>query len=94
MDQATVDQLVAEKLDEKLDERLRTMFPPNLVERIVAWHAGGQQGPIHVASFAGGNSSNVSPVMVTPPLPPNVSPDMVPPPLPPGRRKMTMRPSA
>ena len=28
VDQATVDQLVAEKLD----ERIRTMFPPNLVE--------------------------------------------------------------
>ena len=51
VDQAMVDQLVAEKLDEKRDERLRTMFPPNLVEGIVAWHVAGQQGPIHMPSL-------------------------------------------
>ena len=79
VDQATVNQLVAEKVD----ERLRAMFPPNLVEGISAWYAGGQQGPIHVPSFGGSNSTNVSPVMVTPPLPPTVSPDMLPPPVPP-----------
>ena len=37
VDQATVDQLVAEKVD----KRLRTMFPPNLVEGISAWYAVG-----------------------------------------------------
>ena len=57
------------------------------MEGIVAWHAPGQQGPIHVPSFAGSNSTNVSPVMVTPPLPPTVSPDMLPPPVPPRPKK-------
>ena len=45
------------------------------------------KGPIHVPNFAGSNSTNVSPVMVTPPLPPIVSPDMVPPPVPPRPKK-------
>ena len=43
------------------------------MEGIAAWHAGGQQGPIHVPSFAGSTSSNnVSPVLVTPPVLPVV----------------------
>ena len=63
VDSSTVDKL----LDEKVDEKLRRFLPPALLEGITAWHAGGQQGPIHVPSFTGSNSSNnVSPVLVTP----------------------------
>ena len=39
------------------------------MEGLAAWNAGGQQGPIHVPSFTGSNSSmnqNVSPDLVTP----------------------------
>ena len=36
----------------------------------------------HFVVVGGSNSTNVSPVMVTPPLPPTVSPDMLPPPVP------------
>ena len=64
-----VDKLVAEKLDEKL----RNLLPPGLMEGLAAWQAGGQEGPIHVPSFAGSTSSNnVSPVLPTPPVPPAV----------------------
>ena len=89
VDQATVDQLVAEKVD----ERLRTMFPPNLVEGISAWYAAGQQGPIHVPSFGGSNSTNVSPVMVTPALPLLCRQTCCPHRCLTGRQKMTMHPS-
>ena len=69
VDSSTVDKLV----DEKVDEKLRRFLPPALLEGITAWHAGGQQGPIHVPSFAGSTSSNnVSPVLPTPPVPPAV----------------------
>ena len=75
-----VDKLVAEKLDEKL----LNLLPPGLMEGIAAWQAGGQQGPIHVPSFAGSTSSNnMSPVLVTPPVLPVVSPVMVTPSVPP-----------
>jgi hypothetical protein len=80
VDSSMVDKLVAEKVDEKL----RSLLPAGLMEGLAAWHAGGQQGPIHVPSFAGSTSSNnVSPVLVTPPVPPVVSPVMVTPPVPP-----------
>ena len=50
------------------------------MEGLAAWQAGGQQGPIHVPSFDGSTSSNnVSPVL----LPPVVSPVLVTPPVPP-----------
>lgn len=76
VDSSMVDKLVAEKLDEKL----RSLLPPGLMEGLAAWHAGGQQGPIHVPSFTGSTSSNnVSPVL----LPPIVSPVLVTPPVPP-----------
>ena len=49
------------------------MLPPGLMEGLAAWNARGQQGPIHVPSFAGSTSSNnVSPVLVTPPVLPVV----------------------
>jgi hypothetical protein len=69
VDSSVVDKLVAEKVEEKL----RALLPDALVQGITAWHAGGQQGPIHVPSFAGSTSSNnVSPVLPTPPVPPAV----------------------
>ena len=45
------------------------LFPPGLMEGIVAWNAAGRQGPIHVPSYAGSTSNhNVSPdLLVTPP---------------------------
>ena len=86
VDQATVNQLVAEKVD----ERLRAMFPPNLVEGISAWYAAGQQGPIHVPSFSGSNSTmNRSPsdiIVTPPPMAPLVTPAL---PTAPGREKKT-----
>ena len=64
-----VDKLVAEKVN----KQLRTLLPPGLMEGLAAWNARGQQGPIHVPSYTGSNSSNnVSPVLVTPPVPPVV----------------------
>ena len=58
---------------EKVDDKLRALLPDALVQGITAWHAGGQQGPIHVPSFAGSTSSNnVSPILPTPPVPPAV----------------------
>jgi len=69
VDSSVVDKLVADKVD----ERLRSFLPPALVEGITAWHAGGQQGPIYVPSFAGSTSSNnVSPVLQTQPVPATV----------------------
>ena len=62
VDSSTVDKLV--------DERIRTLIPPGLFEGLAAWNAGGQQGPIHVPSFSGSNSTMnraVSPDLVTPP---------------------------
>jgi hypothetical protein len=69
VDSTMVDKLVAEKVN----EQLRTLLPPGLMEGLAAWNARGQQGPIHVPSFAGSTSSNnVSPVLVTPPVLPVV----------------------
>ena len=71
-------------VDKLVDEKLRSFLPPGLMEGLAAWHAGGQQGPIHVPSFNGSTSSNnVSPVLVTPPVLPVVSPVMVTPSVPP-----------
>ena len=67
VDSSMVDKLVAEKVE----EQLRSFLPPGLMEGLAAWNAAGRQGPIHVPSFAGSTSSNnVSPVLVTPPVPP------------------------
>ena len=56
------------KVDQLVEEKLRAMLPAGLMEGLAAWNAAGRQGPIHVPSFAGSNSSrNVSPDLVTPP---------------------------
>ena len=69
VDSSMVDKLVAEKVD----EQLRSFLPPGLMEGLAAWNAAGRQGPIHVPSYAGSTSSNnVSPVLVTPTVPPVV----------------------
>jgi len=70
LEQEKVDSCTVDKL---VDEKLRAILPPGLMEGLAAWNAGGQQGPIHVPSFAGSNSSNnVSPDLVTP-LPNNAA---------------------
>ena len=67
VDTNMVNQLVDEKVDEKLAEKLQAFLPPELMEGIAGWHAGGQKGPIHVPRFSGSNSTmNQSPEMVTP----------------------------
>jgi hypothetical protein len=57
-------------VDEKLQEKLRHIIPPSLMEGLAAWNAAGQQGPIYVPSISGSNSSHqVSPlVTLMPPL--------------------------
>lgn len=66
----TVDKQEVQKL---VREGIHQIMPPQIVEGFAAWMAGGQQGPIHVPSFAGSTSSNnVSPVLPTPPVPPAV----------------------
>jgi hypothetical protein len=59
------------KMSKLLDERLRQIIPPGLMEGLAAWNAAGQQGPIYVPSVSGSNSSfQVSPLVTpTPPLP-------------------------
>ena len=61
VDSTTVQRLV--------DEKLRSFLPPGLMEGLAAWNAAGRQGPIHVPSFSGSNSTmnqNVSPHLTTP----------------------------
>ena len=54
-------------VDRSVEEKLRAFLPPGLMEGLAAWNAAGRQGPIHVPSYAGSNSSNnVSPDLVTP----------------------------
>jgi hypothetical protein len=57
-------------VDEKLQEKLRQIIPPSLMEGLAAWNAAGQQGLIYVPSVSGSNSSHqVSPLVTpTPPL--------------------------
>ena len=53
----------------QVNETIKAMIPPNLWEGIAAWHARGQQGPIHVPACTGSNSSRnrpLSPELVTP----------------------------
>ena len=53
-------------VNQLVDEKLRALLPPELMEVIAPWHAGGQKGPIHVPSFSGSNSTmNKSPVTPT-----------------------------
>ena len=61
-----VDSTAVEKL---VDERLKSILPPGLVEGLAAWNAAGRQGPIYVPSVSGSNSimnQNVSPDLTTP----------------------------
>ena len=56
-------------VEERVNQQLRACLPPNLLEGIAAWNARGQQGPIHVPTFTGSNSSRnqpPSPDLVTP----------------------------
>ena len=74
-------ELLKKRLDEKaepepavvnqlVDERIRQIIPPAFIEGFAAWEAGGRQGPIHLPSYAGSNSSHqVSPPLLTPPQP-------------------------
>ena len=57
-----------EKVNQLVDERIRQIIPPAFIEGFAAWEAGGRQGPIHLPSYAGSNSSQnqeVSPSLVT-----------------------------
>ena len=52
-----------------VDERLKSILPPGLVEGLAAWNAAGRQGPIYVSSDSGSNSimnQNPSPDVTTP----------------------------
>ncbi|KAK1626283.1 hypothetical protein QYE76_000598 [Lolium multiflorum] len=73
----TLEKLVAEKpventemMNKLLDEKIRQIIPPGLMEGLAAWNAGGQVGPIHVPSISGSNSSfHVSPTVPLHPTP-------------------------
>ncbi|KAK1629313.1 hypothetical protein QYE76_003628 [Lolium multiflorum] len=73
----TLEKLVAEKpventemMKKLLDEKIRQIIPPGLMEGLAAWNAGGQVGPIHVPSISGSNSSfHVSPTVPLHPTP-------------------------
>jgi hypothetical protein len=65
-------QLVAEKVE----ERIREIIPPGLMEGIAAWNAAGRVGPIQVPSMTGSNSAvDVSPDVVTQPAAANTERD-------------------
>lgn len=71
-------ELLRKRLDEKaepdpakvsqiVDDRIREFIPPFLVDGLAAWNAAGRQGPIHLPSYAGSNSSHqVSQTLLTP----------------------------
>ena len=71
-------ELLRKRLDEKaepdpakvsqiVDNRIREFIPPFLADGLAAWNAAGRQGPIHLPSYAGSNSSHqVSPTLLTP----------------------------
>ena len=71
----TLEAKVDEKaMDKLLEEKLRAIIPPGLMEGLAVWNAGGRQGPVNVPSFSGSNSSinvNVSLDLLTrrPPSP-------------------------
>jgi hypothetical protein len=73
----SLEKLVAEKplentemMNKLLDEKIRQIIPPGLMEGLAAWNAGGQVGPIHVPSISGSNSSfHVSPTVPLHPTP-------------------------
>ena len=53
-----------EMMNKLLDEKIRQIIPPGLMEGLAAWNAGGQVGPIHVPSISGSNSSfHVAPTL-------------------------------
>jgi hypothetical protein len=83
----TVDKQEVQKL---VREGIHQIMPPQIVEGFAAWMAGGQQGPIHVPSFSGSNSTmNRSPsdiIVTPPPMAPLVTPAL---PTAPGREKKT-----
>jgi hypothetical protein len=57
------------EMSKLLDERLRQIIPPGLMEGLAAWNATGQQGLIYVPSISGNNSSHQVSPLVTPTLP-------------------------
>ena len=73
----TVDAGTVEKL---VQDRLQQILPPQLMEGIATWAAGGHQGSIHVPSFSGSNSTmnqqHRSPddMVTPPPMAPLVTP--------------------
>ena len=59
-----------DKFNQLVDQRIREIIPPRLMEVLAAWNAAGQMGPIHVPSTGGSNSSfNPPKMVVTPPAP-------------------------
>ena len=67
LEEKAVDQKTMDKL---VEEKLRSMIPPEFFEGLTAWNAGGRQGPIHLPSLSGSNSGinvTVSLDLVTPP---------------------------
>ncbi|KAK1662833.1 hypothetical protein QYE76_050992 [Lolium multiflorum] len=79
----SLEKLVAEKpventemMNKLLDEKIRQIIPPGLMEGLAAWNAGGQVGPIHVPSISGSNSS----FHVSPTVPLHPTPQLQPPP--------------
>ena len=52
-----------------MDERIRAIIPPGLMEGLAAWNAAGRVGPIQMPSMTGSNSrcNDVSPDVVTQP---------------------------
>jgi hypothetical protein len=57
------------EMSKLLDDRLRQITPPGLMEGLAAWNAAGQQGPIYVPSVSGSNSSfQVTPLVTPTPL--------------------------
>ena len=39
-------------MDKLVEEKIRELLPPGLMEGLVAWNAAGRHGPIHVPSYA------------------------------------------
>jgi hypothetical protein len=54
------------EMSKLLDERLRQITPPGLMEGLAAWNVAGQQGPIYVPSVCSSNSSHQVLPLVTP----------------------------
>ena len=52
--EAKVDDRAVAKM---VDEKIHAIIPPGLMEGLAAWNEAGHQGPIHMPSFSGSNSS-------------------------------------